>query len=118
MTQRHISRDGVQQRTVEQIVDAPVPQTLKELTEVSKVFSQDRIQQRVVEQTIEDPAIPLVEKTVEMPVIRTKEKTQHVVNTHVQHVVNTVEVLKWRGPNSSKRHSAERSPSSMRKSTR
>ena len=92
MTQRHISRDGVQQRTVEQIVDAPVPQTLKELTEVSKVFSQDRIQQRVVEQTIEDPAIPLVEKTVEMPVIRTKEKTQHVVNTHVQHVVNTVEV--------------------------
>ena len=35
MTQRHISRDGVQQRTVEQIVDAPVPQTLKELTEVS-----------------------------------------------------------------------------------
>ena len=92
MTQRHISRDGVQQRTVEQIVDAPVPQTVKELTEVSKVFSQDRIQQRVVEQTIEDPAIPLVEKTVEMPVIRKKEKTQHVVNTHVQHVVNTVEV--------------------------
>ena len=27
-----------------------------------------------------------------MPVIRKKEKTQHVVNTHVQHVVNTVEV--------------------------
>ena len=45
-----------------------------------------------MEQTIEDPAIPLVEKIVEMPVIRTKEKTQHVVNTHVQHVVNTVEV--------------------------
>ena len=92
MTQRHTSRDGVQQRTVEHIVDAPVPQTVKKLTEVSKVFSQDRIQQCVVEQTIEDPAIPLVEKTVEMPVIRTKEKTQHVVNTHVQHVVNTVEV--------------------------
>ena len=92
MTQRHISQDRIQQRTVEQIVDAPVPQTVKELTEVSKVFSQDRIQQRVVEQTIEDPAIPLVEKTVEMPVIRKKEKTQHVVNTHVQHVVNTVEV--------------------------
>ena len=77
---------------MEQIVDAPVPQTVKELTEVSKVFSRNRIQQRVVEQTIEDPAIPLVEKTVEMPVIRKKEKTQHVVNTHVQHVVNTVEV--------------------------
>ena len=90
MTQRHISRDGVQQRTVEQIVDAPVPQTVKELTEVSKVFSQDGIQQRAIEQTT--LAIPLVEKTVEMPDTRTQDKTQHVVNTHVQHVVNTVEV--------------------------
>ena len=90
MTQRHISRDGVQQRTVEQIVDAPVPQTVKELTEVFKVFSQDRIQQRAIEQTT--PAIPLVEKTVEMPDTRTQDKTQHVVNTHAQHVVNTVEV--------------------------
>ena len=90
MTQRHISRDGVQQRTVEQIIDAPVPQTVKELTEVFKVFSQDRIQQRAIEQTT--PAIPLVEKTVEMPDTRTQDETQHVVNTHVQHVVNTVEV--------------------------
>ena len=84
-----ISRDGVQQRTVEQIVDAPVPQAVEELAEVSKVFSQDRIQQRDVEQTIENPAILLVEKIVEMPVTR---KTQQGVNTHVQHVVNTVEV--------------------------
>ena len=90
MTQRHISRDGVQQRTVEQIIDAPVPQTVKELTEVFKVFSQDRIQQRAIEQTT--PAIPLVEKTVEMPDTRTQDETQHVVNTHIQHVINTVEV--------------------------
>ena len=89
MTQRHVSRDGVQQRTVEQIVDAPVPQNVKELTEVSKVFSQDGIQQRAIEQTT--LAIPLVEKTVEMPDTRTQDKTQHVVNTHIQHVVNTVE---------------------------
>ena len=29
-----------------------------------------------------------------MPVTRTKEKTQHVVNTHVQHAVNAVEAEK------------------------
>ena len=87
-----VSRDGVQQRTVEQIVDAPVPQAVEELAEVSKVFSQGRIQQRIVEQTI--PAIPLAEKIVELPVIQTEEKMQRGVNTHVQHVVNAVEVEK------------------------
>ena len=87
-----VSRDGVQQRTVEQIVDAPVPQAVEELSEVSKVFSQGRIQQRIVEQTI--PAIPLAEKIVELPVIQTEERTQQGVNTHAQHVVNTVEVEK------------------------
>ena len=84
--------DGVQQRTVEQIVDAPVPQAVEELAEVSKVFSQDRIQQRIVEETI--PAIPLAEKIVELPIIHTKERMQQGVNTHAQHVVNTVEVEK------------------------
>ena len=84
-----VSRDGVQQRTVEQIVDAPVPQVVEELAGVSRVFSQDRIQQRAVEQAIENPAVSLVEKIVEIPVTW---KTQQGVNTHVQHVVNTVEV--------------------------
>ena len=59
-----VSRDGVQQRTVEQIIDAPVPQAVEELAEVSKVSSKDGIQQRIVEQTI--PAIPLAEKIVEL----------------------------------------------------
>ena len=40
------------------------------------------------------PIDQTVQKTVEMPVTRTKEKTQHVVNTHVQHAVNTVEAEK------------------------
>ena len=62
---------------------------MEELAEVSRVFSQDRIQQRAMEQTT--PAISLAGKIVEMPVTR---KTQQVVNTHVQHVVNTVEVEK------------------------
>ena len=87
-----VSRDGVQQRIVEQIVDAPVPQAVEELSEVSKVFSQGRIQQRIVEQII--LAIPLAEKIVELPVIQTEEKMQRGVNTHVQHVVNAVEVEK------------------------
>ena len=34
----------ISERTVEQIVDAPVPQAVEELVEVSKVFSQDRVQ--------------------------------------------------------------------------
>ena len=86
-----VSRDGVQQRTVEQTVDAPFPQAVEKLPEVFKVFSQDRVQQRSVEQDIETPAISLVEKIVEMPVT---QKTQQLVNTHVQHVVDTVEVEK------------------------
>ena len=57
---------------------------------VFRVFSQDRIQQRTVEQTI--PATSLAEMIVEVPVIQTQGRTQQGVNTHVQHVVNTVEV--------------------------
>ena len=75
---------------MEQIVDASVPQAVEELAEGYRVFSQDRIQQRTVEQTI--PAIPLAEKIVELPVIQTEEKTRQGVNTHAQHVVNTVEM--------------------------
>ena len=85
-----VLQDRVQQRTVEQIVDAPVLQAVEELAEVSKVSSQDRIQQRIVEQTI--PAIPLAEKIVELPVIQMEEKTQQGMNTLAQHVVDTVEV--------------------------
>ena len=68
-----VSQDRIQQRTVEQIADAPVPQAMEELAEVSKVFSQDRIQQRAVETVVQ---------------------TQQGVTTHVQHVVNTIEVEK------------------------
>ena len=86
-----VSPDRIQQRTVEQIVDAPVPQVVEELAESFKVFSQDRIQQLAVEQTIENPANSIAEMIVEMPVTR---KTQQLVNAHVQHVVDTVEVKK------------------------
>ena len=86
-----VSDDGVQQRTVEQIPDAPVPQAVEELADrLSMVSFQDGIQQRIVEQTI--PAILLAEKIVELSVIQTEERTQQGVNTHAQHIVNTVEV--------------------------
>ena len=47
-----------------------------------------------MEQTIEILAVSVDEKIIEVPVIRTQEKTQQLLNTHVQHVVNTVEVEK------------------------
>ena len=87
-----VSQDRIKQRTVEQIVDVPVPQVLKELAEVSKSFRRDRIQRRSVEQSRETPATSLAEMIVEVPVIQTPERTQQVVNTSVQHIVDTVEV--------------------------
>ena len=65
---------------------------LRKIIETSKTFSQNRVQQRFGKQTIEPPAISLAERVVEAPDTRTQDETQHVVNTHVQHVINTVEV--------------------------
>ena len=77
---------------MEQIVNAPVPQAVEELTEASKVFSQDKVQQHFG--AIETPATSLAEMIIEAPVIQTPEKTQQSVNTYVQHVINTVEAEK------------------------
>ena len=132
-----VSQDRIKQRTVEEIVDAPVPQAVEELPmEVSKDFAHHRVQRRFAEQTIENPPISSAVKIIEAPVIQTHEKTQHLVNTHVQHVVNTVEVedpkfsqlvdthvqhvdntVEVEKPKLVK-ESRERSPSSRRRSTR
>ena len=40
-----VVQDRIQQRTLEQISDTPVPQVMEELVEVFTVFSQDRVQQ-------------------------------------------------------------------------
>ena len=85
-----VSEDGIQQRTVECIAENPVPQVVGELVEIFKVFPKDRIQQRFAEQTIDTPGISLAEKIVEGPVTQ----TQQVVNTSVQHDVNTLEAEK------------------------
>ena len=87
-----ISQDRIQQQTLEQIVDTPVPQVVEELAEASKVFSQDRVQQRFGGQIIETPALSLAENVVEMPVTQTQEKMQQVASTHIQHVASTVKM--------------------------
>ena len=88
------SQDRIQQRTAEQTIPAiSLDEKIIEVPmEVSHVFPQERVHQRFVEQIIEAPAISLDEQIIETPVIQTHERTQHLVNTHVQHVVNTVEV--------------------------
>ena len=89
-----VSEDGIQQRTAERIADIPVPQTVEELVEVCRVFPQDRSHQCFVEQTDETPDISFAEKIVERPVTQTQGKTQQVVNTRVQHVVNAEKTIK------------------------
>ena len=83
-----VSEDGIQQRTAGRIADIPVPQTVEELVEVCRVFPQDKGHQCFVEQTDEIPDISFAEKIVERPVAQTQGKTQQVVNTRVQDVVN------------------------------
>ena len=109
---------------MEQTLDVPVPEMVKQLVEVPNPVSEDRTPQRTVEhivgipvpQFVEElaevfrvfsqdriqqraveqtiPATSLAEKIVEVPVVQTQGKTQQGVNTHVQHVDGTVEVEK------------------------
>ena len=81
-----------QVHVVEKTVEIPQLDVIEKIIETSKTFSQNRAQQRFGKQTIEPPAISLTDEVVEAPDTQTQDKTQHVVNTHVQHVVNTVEV--------------------------
>ena len=104
-----VSDDRIQHRTAEHIAVIPVPQDVKELVEVSEVFPQDRSQQCFLEQINETPDVSLAEKVFE----RLVTQTQQGMNTHVQHIVNTVEVER---PKSSSRQC--RNPSSRRRSTR
>ena len=89
-----VSQDRIQQRTVE-IVDAPVPQVVEETGGELKGHS-------------------LAEMIVEVLVIQTQGRTQQGVNTHVQHVVNVVEVER---PKPSSRHGRKPSSRSVQKVT-
>ena len=46
------SRDRTLQCTVEQILDVPVPETMKQLVEVPETIFEDRTQQRIVKQSL------------------------------------------------------------------
>ena len=109
------SQDRIQQQTPEQIVDTPVPQVVEELAEASKVSSQDRINSRFRGQIIDHPAISLAEKIVESLLLRC-EKRRNRLRTHIFSTSSTQ--LKQRCPKSSRRQGRERSPPSMRRSTR
>ena len=52
------SRDRILQCTVEQILDVPVPEMVKQLVEAPKTIPQDRIQQRTVEFFAADTPVP------------------------------------------------------------
>ena len=54
------------------------------------VFSQKPVEERMVGQIIQNPANSLAEKISEVP--KTRTITQRVLEMHVQHVVNIVEV--------------------------
>ena len=74
---------------MEHASDIPVLQVMKELAEISEVFSQDRFRQRSVEQTVEIPTISLAGEIIEMPVIRTQERRDRL-RTHRTDVENHV----------------------------
>merc|ERR1712032_363258 len=57
-----ISQERVQQRTVEQVVDVPVPQVVEEIVEIAKIIPQERVQQRTVEQVVDVPVPQVVEE--------------------------------------------------------
>ena len=78
VSQDIVSQDRTQQRTLMQISDLPVPQVVMELVKVFTV----------------SPKIWFVELIFETPATSLAEKiSEKVVNTHVEHVVNTVKVV-------------------------
>ena len=87
----HVPQSHVAEKTVE----IPQLDVVKKTIESPEIQTghgtQDRIQQSSMEQVIEIPAASLAEKIVEMHIT---QNTQQVANTHVQHVVNAVEVEK------------------------
>ena len=72
-------------------MDDSVPEIQEELAETFKDISQDRDQQRVTEDVIEIPTVSFAEKIVEVPDNQTRGKMQQGVNSHIQHVVDSVD---------------------------
>ena len=75
---RLIPQERVQQHTVEQIVDVPVPQVVEEIAEVVQIIHQERISERIIDRIVDvpvvmqrqEPTIQTVQKTVEVPQVQ------------------------------------------------
>ena len=61
------SFERIQQRTVEEIVDVPVPLFQEQIVEVIKVFLQERLSERIVEQIVAASATDLEEIVKAIP---------------------------------------------------
>ena len=88
---KNASRNRIQRPDWGRILDDSVPEVEEELAETSKDLSQDRDQQRALEDVIEIPTISFAEKIVEVPDTQTRGKIQQGVNSHIQHVVDSVD---------------------------
>ena len=64
------SRDRISQYTIEQTLDVPMPEMVKQLVEVPKTISQNRIQQRTMKQIVDDPVV----QVVQIPQVHVVEK--------------------------------------------
>ena len=88
---KNASRNTIQRRDWGRIVDDSVPEVEEELAETSKDLSRDRDQQRAAEDVIGIPTISFAEKIVEVLDTQTRGKMQQGVNSHIQHVVDSVD---------------------------
>ena len=95
------SRDRISQYTMEQTLDVPMPEMVKQLAEVPKTNSQNRIQQRTMKQIVDDPVVQIVqipqvhvvEKTAEIPVM-TQRQNHMVQDCSDAHGDSTVAVYR------------------------
>ena len=70
------SREHVQQRSDEQIVDLPLPQITEEIVEVVRFGSREHVQQRSDEQIVELPLPQITEEIVEVVRFGSREHVQ------------------------------------------
>ena len=72
---RLIQQERIQQRTVEQTVDVPVPQVVEEMVDVLQIILLERISERIIDRIVDVPVvmqsqvriIQTVQKKMEVP---------------------------------------------------
>ena len=84
-SREHIS-ERIEQSTVEQIPDTPVPEMVEQLVKLPKTVSQDEVQ---TVQTMEVPLLKSINKVVDAPVV-VQRKVQ--VNQKVQKTIEDIQL--------------------------